>query len=192
MADERQLTLTPLSFGCGSGNQIVPVVLTSGMSDEEIKRVRAIMFPPPPLPTKINLMANPEFIEIASVLASKLDHIRYERRKATIFVQRGVRAHCNELMKAIGFQTNVDEWFSDIRGGDLDYDPTDPNTDIKKTQFTTEMQRDWIQLLIDKELETPGFCKVLYNCLDLEERIGTRLKSQNRVIMGSLGAASGY
>ena len=188
-----------LSFG-GSGNSIVPVILTSGMSDEELQRVRAIMHPPPPLPTKMNLMANSEFIEIASVLASRLDHVRHKRRKAIVFTQPGVRAHCNELMHNVMYGSDkwpeipfqIDEWFSDVRGGDLDYDPTDPQTDIRKTRFQAEMQLDWIEVLIKQELETNGFCKVLYNCLTLEERIENRLKEQHRETMGTLGSASGF
>ena len=199
---DSQLALRPLGFGGSTGNQILPVVLTSGMSEEELKRVRAIMHPPPPLPTKMNLMANPEFIEIASVLASKLDHVRHKRRKAVVFTQPGVRAHCNELMRTVMYGPDksawpdvpfqIDEWFSDARGGDLDYDPTDPQADIRKTRFQAEMQLDWVEVLIKQELETNGFCKVLYNCLTLEERIESRLKEQHRETIGTLGSASGF
>lgn len=198
---DQQLALRPLSFGGSTGNQIIPLVLTSGMSDEELKRVRAIMYPPPPLPTKMNLMANSEFIEIASVLASRLDHVRHKRRRAIVFTQPGVRTHCNELMRTLmhgekdqwpDVPFEIDEWFSDTRGGDLDYDPTDPTADVRKTRFQGEMQLDWVEVLIVKELDTNGFCKVLYNCLTLEERIEHRLKEQHRETMGTLGSASGF
>lgn len=199
---ENQLALRPLSFGASQGNAIVPVVLTSGMTDEEINRVRAIMFPPPPPPSKVNLMANSEFIEVASVVAARLDHVRYERRKATIFTQRGVLDHCDELMRNVMYGEDkskwpeipfhINEWFSDLRGGDLSYDPTSPTADIQKTQFRQTMQIDWIQKLINQELETPGFCKVLFNCLELEEKIKKRLKGRHQEIMGTLGSASGF
>lgn len=197
-----QLALRPLSFGASQAGGIVPVVLTAGMSDEEINRVRAIMFPAPPPPTKINLMANPEFIEVASVVAARLDHVRYERRKAIVFTQMGVLEHCNELLRTVMYGDNkanwpspafhIHEWFSDLRGGDLSYDPTDPTTDVKKTRFHSTMQIDWIQRLIEQELKTPGFCKVVYNCLELESKIKARLQGHQRETMGSLGSASGF
>lgn len=201
MADQ-QLALIPLAFGASSESAIVPLILTSGMSDEELGRVRAIIHPPPPLPTKLNLMANPEFIEIASVLASRLDSVRHKRRKAIVFTQPGVCAHCNELMRTVMYGPDksewpdvpfqIDEWFSNIRGGDLDFDPMDPQTDIRKTQFSAEMEFDWVDVLIKQELNTNGFCKVLHNCLTLEERIESRLKDEHRVTMGTLGSASGF
>lgn len=183
-----------------SDGPVVPILLSPGISDDELKRIRAILAPPPPPPTKMNLMANPQFIEVASVLASKLEHVQYERQAATVFSQHGVEGHCNELMRTIMYGEDraawpaqpfhINRWFAQHRGGDLRHDPTDPLTDVRLTQFSTEMKFDWIQILIDQEMETPGFCRVLYNCLQLEERIGERLQKRNRSLMGELGSGA--
>lgn len=198
MGDDRQLAL---SFNSSTGARM-PIVLTAGMSDDELRRARAIMFPPAPPPTKVNLLANPEFIEVASVVAARLDHIRFERKKATVFTQTGVLDHCNEVMNHVmhgddksqwpEIPFDVHEWFHDLRGGDLDYNPEDPLLDIDLAQFDPTLQVDWIQVLIEQELKTPGFCKVLYNCLELESRIAERLGAHHKRTMGTLGTASGF
>jgi len=196
MSSDLALVQRPLCFG--GSNARTPqamIMLSPGMSDEEVRRALAIVNPPPEPPSKISLMADPDFIEVASILASSLDSVRHRRREARLFVQAGTRDHCNELMRTVigDDKFDVDRWFSGKRGGDLKYDPRNPLTPIEKVKFTGQMQVDWVKLLLEQEIATPGFCKVLFNCLELERRISERMAASNSKAMGgSLTSAANF
>jgi len=156
-------------------------------------------------PTKMRLMANPEFVEKASYVIAALDHVRYERRTPEVFSQRCIRLHCNECMReivkpqddieaAVGLAPfDIDAWFAAKRGqGTLAYDPSDPLANIDQVHFNGELAKevDWLQVIVNQECETPGFTKTLHNCLQMEEKIIEQLKRRNAAVMPRL--ASGW
>jgi len=151
-------------------------------------------------PTKTSLIADPEFVEKASYVIARLEHVQYERQQASVFDPklRFVKLHCNEVMKGllpedIAKTFDIDVWFAMKRNmGLLPYDPQNPLTDTRFVQYDGRMTIDWLNVLIEQECETPGFTKVLYNCLTLEENVQNKIHDRRRAVMPQLQGGGQY
>lgn len=202
-----------------------PVVLHPGPElDRYLMRIT-----PQLKPSKLNLMANPDFVTKASWLIAKLDHVRKERKEAVLFEYPAFVHVCNELINNLKYGENqskwpvkkrrfdVNRWFKKHRGGDLAYDPTHPNTDLNSMHahmfeqslgIETEEERkeknmeefyskltgyaketldvDWLDVLFQEEMQTPGFVKALHHSLQMEEKTMEHMKERDSKIGGGM------
>lgn len=153
-------------------------------------------------PTRVNLSANPEFVEKAPYVHGALGVIHLLRRGVNVFVVPGITDLCNanirEIMgqptsdeeaKAKGVDPktlfNIDKWFVDKRGlGNLAYDPTDPNVDLREIKKAEkELAKPWIQILIEEETQHPGFVRLLSNALEMEDRVLNQMRQRKELVM---------
>lgn len=158
--------------------------------------------------TPLGLSANPEFVEKVSYVQGVFNSIHLLRKGINVFVVPGITDLCNANIrqilnqpaseeaakaKAVDPKTlfDIDKWFVEKRGvGSLDYDPTDPNVDLRKLKETEKkLSKPWIQILIDEETKHPGFVRLLSNALEMEDRVLNQMRQRKELVMSF---ASGF
>jgi hypothetical protein len=158
--------------------------------------------------TRMNLSINPEFIEKAAYIHGALDSIRWIRKHAVVFVVNGIADLCNSTIRELlgqptsveeaeakGVDTrtlfHIDNWFVEKRNrGDLNYDPTDANTDLRFLQDEEKLSVNWIDILIKQELERPGFVRLLCSALEMEDRVLNQIAQRRAAVQNFGGVAS--
>jgi len=196
-------------------NQLVPI--DQGLLERALVHLAGMDTEPQKPPTKMSLMADSEFVEKGSYVMAALDHVRHERQQATVFSQPFVSMHCNELMRELFSGRddkaeegkgkvegeggggpklrpfNIDEWFAIARNeGRLRHDPQNPMTNPELVRFTGTLRVDWLGILVKQECETPGFTKILYNCLVMEQNTIQQLQKRHAAMLPNLQAGGGF
>jgi hypothetical protein len=141
-------------------------------------------------PTPKNLIANKDFIDKASTVAAYLDHIRFERQERTVFTSAYFRSLCNELLADItgNPEFDIDVWFGEYRK-DLKFDPRDPEAALAFSK-SMAMQVDWIKILMNMEMQSPGFIKVLHNCIQMNTETDEKMIQRRKKILPDLMGAN--
>jgi hypothetical protein len=196
--------VNPANFGSLAPSQLVKVIGQKAY-DKHI----ASFTPIGVKATRINLSANPEFIEKAAYVHAALDGIRFMRRTPNVFTANGITDFCNTNIRTLLGEPideeeaelrgipeqnlfHIDKWFVEKRGrGDLGYDPCDAETDLRKLQKEDELAINWISILIETELKWPGFVKLLCSALEMEDRILNQIELRRARVMSFCGSGAG-
>ena len=152
-------------------------------------------------PSRINLIANPTFIDCASYLGAHFQILPQIKKPPWVFDNSHVARQFNLIVREMREdepEFNIDVWYKILVG----YDPIKAKNpwdvqswDYKRYEemhLTKDQKTDWVGVLIDEECKHPGFVKSLHNCLKLDEKTSECLKRKKKTIMGKFQAATGF
>lgn len=123
----------------------------------------------------VAIMMKEEVIKVCSTLIAKLELIRFDEERTTVFKTPWAQGLFQSCLKRLAPETMMDfdiqNWYNDVvsksqkagrgRGTDYRFSPA----------LTTQaVQTNWLMPLFEQEMQAPGFMLLLYNTLELEDQ----------------------
>lgn len=129
----------------------------------------------------VRIMMNKEVIEVSSTLIAKLEHIRFDEERDSIFRTEWGSQLFHSLCKRLSPELedfDVGEWYSGVIVGS-ERSGAASRTDYRfnAAQCTQAVQTNWLVPLFELEIKAPGFMRIFYNVLELEDKAHSKLAS---------------
>jgi hypothetical protein len=152
-------------------------------SEEEKKKKKKKKKEQQQLDPLVAIMMKEEAVKLCSTLAAKLELIRFDEDRNTVFRVSWISDLFHVCLKRLNMKTmenfNIESWYNEVLQND-ESSSAKPTTSRRKT--TTDyrispaltkqtVQTNWLLPLFQLEIETPGFLVLFHNHLDLEEQI---------------------
>ena len=137
----------------------------------------------PQLDPLVAIMMKDEVVELCSSLIAKLELLRFDEERTTVFKTPWVSDLFHSCLKRLapnemaGF--NIESWYNEVVSKDCAARPSSGRCDYRISPALTSqaVQTNWLHPLFELEIRAPGFLKLFYNHLILEEKThGKRAK----------------
>lgn len=136
----------------------------------------------------VAIMMKDEVVELCSSLVAKLELIRYDEERSTVFRIPWISDlfhSCTKRLSPENMQDfNIETWYNDVvtksthqqtaqaamgrgRGG--------PDYRFSPAVAQQSVQTNWLHPLFELEVKAPGFLKLFFNHLELEEKTQSKL-----------------
>lgn len=124
----------------------------------------------------LSIIMNDKIVDIVSTIISKLELIRFDEDRETVFKNSWTNDLFYSCAKRLGLPPsfNIDEWYNEILSkyadGRTDYriSPALANQGVKT---------NWLLPLFEIEIKYPGFIISLHNVMELEDKTMSKLAS---------------
>lgn len=125
----------------------------------------------------VAIMMNEEVVKVCSTLIAKLELIRFDEDRKTVFKTswaQGLFHTCvKRLAPGVMDDFDIQRWYNDViqdnEGSAAGRGRRKTNYGISPTTAVQAVQTNWLTPLFEIEIKAPGFIRLFYNHLELED-----------------------
>lgn len=134
----------------------------------------------------VAIMMKEEVIKLCSTLMAKLELIRFDEERTTVFKTPWAEGLFHSCVKRLAPEKmsdfDIQKWYNEVIAADRVTEPgrrtRGANYAVSPALATQAIQTNWLMPLFQQELETPGFMLLLYNTLELEDQTHQKLATR--------------
>jgi len=126
----------------------------------------------------VAIMMKEEVIKVCSTLIAKLELIRFDEERTTVFKTPWAQGLFHSCLKRLAPETLMDfdiqQWYNDIVSKNEKATASGraraTNYKFSPALTTQAVSTNWLMPLFEQEIQAPGFMLLLYNTLELEDQ----------------------
>lgn len=137
----------------------------------------------------VQIMMKDEVVELCSSLVAKLELIRYDEERSTVFRIPWISALFHSCVKRLAPESmqdfNIETWYNTVVSNDTQQQTAQaamgrggrrgPDYRFSPAVAQQAVQTNWLHPLFELEVQAPGFLKLFNNHLELEEKTQSKL-----------------